>query len=295
MTRFLLLAAAIASGRAEVVVAADGSGQFKTVQEAVDAAPAGLHSPYIIHIKRGVYKEHIVVPHEKTFLSLVGDDPKSTVLTDDWYASMLGSDGKAIGTFRTSSVTVQADDFSAENITFENSAGAKGQAVAFAIFGDRGRFRNCRFLGWQDTLLAQSGRQYFADSYIEGAVDFIFGGSTAYFERCQIHVRGNGYITAASTPKDQPYGYVFSHCRITGEPSVKTDLGRPWRDYGAVAFPGYHEMAEVVLGPLDGTTGRSRSASLRLDTLSTQARGRARTRGLVLRGRIRSATPRPQS
>jgi pectinesterase len=241
----LLLAAAIASGRAEVVVAADGSGQFKTVQEAIDAAPANLHAAYVIRIKHGVYKEHIVVPHEKPFLTFLGDDPKTTVLTNDWYASMTGANGKAIGTFRTSSTTVQADDFSAENITFENSAGPKGQAVAFAIFADRGRFKNCRFLGWQDTLLAQSGRQYFAESYIEGAVDFIFGGSTAFFDRCQIHVRGNGYITAASTPKDQEYGYVFSHSKITAEPGVKTDLGRPWRDYGAVAFLNT-EMADVV-------------------------------------------------
>jgi pectinesterase len=241
----LLFAAAIASGRAEVVVAADGSGQFKTVQEAVNSAPASLRSPYVIHIKRGVYKEHIVVPHEKPFVRFVGDDAKTTVLTDDWYASMTGADGKPIGTFRTSTVTVQADDFSAENITFANSAGPKGQAVAFAIFGDRGRFKNCRFLGWQDTLLAQSGRQYFADSSIEGAVDFIFGGSTAFFDRCQLHVRGNGYITAASTPKDQEYGYVFSHCKITAEPNVKTDLGRPWRDYGSVAFLNT-EMADAV-------------------------------------------------
>ena len=222
---------------ADVTVASDGSGQFRTVQQAVNAAPANSLTRFVIRIKPGVYKARIVVPHDKPFLSFVGDDAQTTVLTDDRYAAMTGPDGQPLGTFRTPSTTIEADDFIAENITFENSAGPKGQAVALAVLGDRAVFRNCRFLGWQDTLLAQTGRQYFIDSYIDGAVDFIFGGSIAYFENCHIHAKGNGYITAASTPKDQRYGYVFSRCRITGEsPAVQTDLGRPWRDYASVAF-----------------------------------------------------------
>jgi len=228
-----------------IVVAADGSGQFRTVQEAVDAAPDHATAPVTIRIKPGIYREHITVPQAKPFLHLVGEDAKTTVLTFNLYASIPGEDGKPIGTFKTSSTTIAADDFYAENLTFENSAGNVGQAVALAVFGDRARFRNCRFLGWQDTLLAQSGRQYFENAYIEGAVDFIFGGATAWFENCHIHASGNGYITAASTPKDQPFGYVFSGCRITGATGVKTYLGRPWRDYAYVAYLGT-EMNDVV-------------------------------------------------
>ncbi len=231
----MLLAAALANG--DAVVAADGSGQYKTVQDAVNAAPSNSRIRFVVRIKPGVYREHIVVPHSKPYLIFVGENPKTTILTNDWYASMQGTDGKPLGTFRTSSTSIEADDFTAENLTFENSAGPKGQAVALTVVGDRAVFRNCRFLGWQDTLLAQTGRQYFENSYIEGAVDFIFGGSTAFFENCRIHIKGTGYITAASTPKDQPYGYVFSHCHISGEsPEVMTDLGRPWRDYAAVTF-----------------------------------------------------------
>jgi pectinesterase len=225
---------------AAVTVAADGTGQFKTVQEAVDAAPANSRAVFEIRIRPGVYKERVAIPHNKPLLRFLGEDARTTVITDDLYAALPGPDGQPLGTFRTPTVSIAADDFMAENITFENSAGPKGQAgqgVALAILGDRAVFRKCRFLGWQDTLLAQTGRQYFVDSYIEGAVDFIFGGSAAFFENCHIHVKGNGYITAASTPRDQKYGYVFSHCRITGEsPAVNTDLGRPWRDYGAVIF-----------------------------------------------------------
>jgi pectinesterase len=232
---------------ADVTVAADGSGQFKTVQAAVEAAPGDAR--YVIRIKPGVYKEHITIPKEKRFISLTGEDAKTTTLTFDLYAAMPGEDGKPIGTFRTASTEVRAEDFVAENITFENSAGNKGstagQALALAVFGDRAVFRNCRLLGWQDTLLVNAGRQYFENTTIEGAVDFIFGASTVWFENCRIVCRGKGYITAASTPQDVPYGYVFSHCKISGEPGVATYLGRPWRDFAAVAFLNT-EMTGVV-------------------------------------------------
>jgi pectinesterase len=232
---------------ADVVVAADGSGNFKTVQAAVDAAPGDAR--YVIRIKPGVYKEHITIPTEKRFVSLIGEDAKTTTLTFDLYAAVPGDDGKPIGTFRTASTVIQADDFVAENITFENSAGNKGtvagQAVALAVFGDRAAFRNCRLIGWQDTLLVNAGRQYFENTTIEGAVDFIFGASTVWFENCRIVCKGRGYITAASTPQDQPYGYVFSRCKISGEAGVTTYLGRPWRDFAAVVFLNT-EMSDVV-------------------------------------------------
>src|SRR6185503_6011192 len=130
--------------------------------------------------------------------------------------------------------------------TFENSAGPVGQALAIRIEGDQVAFRKCRFLGWQDTILANRGRHYFADCYIAGHVDFIFGGATAFFERCHIHCLRSGYITAASTPMEQPFGFVFSHCKITGETDeVKTYLGRPWRDFASVIFLNT-EMSGVV-------------------------------------------------
>ena len=155
-------------------------------------------------------------------------------------------DGKPIGTFRTPSTTIDADDFTAENITFENSAGPVGQALAIRVDGDRAVFRNCRFLGWQDTILLNRGRQYFENCYIAGHVDFIFGAATAWFEKCHIHCLGDGYITAASTPVDQPFGFVFSNCKITGDkPETRTYLGRPWRIYASTIFLNT-EMSDVV-------------------------------------------------
>lgn len=231
----------------ELVVAADGSAKYKSVQEAIMAVPAGSRdNPVIIHIKPGTYKELIYVQREKRFFRLVGEDALKTILTYDLNANLIGKDGKPIGTFRTPSTQIDADDFTAENITFENSAGPVGQALAVRVDGDRVAFRNCRFLGWQDTMLLNRGRHYFEDCYITGDVDFIFGGATAFFERCQIHCLRDGYITAASTPDNQPFGFVFSHCKITGESKgVRTYLGRPWRASAAVIFLNT-EMSEVV-------------------------------------------------
>ncbi len=242
----LSIAALSASAFADVTVAADGSGQFSTIQAAVDAAPSDAASRFVIHVKPGMYKGHVLVPQSKRSLSFIGEDAARTVITNDWFATLTGNDGKPIGTFRTASTMIQADDFIAENITFANSAGNIGQALAISVTGDRAVFRNCRFLGWQDTILINAGRQYFDHCYIEGAVDFIFGASTAWFEYCEIHIRGNGYITAASTPQDHQYGYVFSHCMITAaSPELKTYLGRPWRDFAAVVFMN-SEMSGVV-------------------------------------------------
>jgi pectinesterase len=230
----------------DIVVAQDGSGQFKSVQEAVMSVPSGsASSPVVIRIKPGTYKELIYIQHEKRFFRLVGEDAKTTILTYDLHANLIGLDGKPIGTFRTPSTVIDADDFTAENITFENSAVPVGQALAIRVDGDRAVFRRCRFLGWQDTIFLNRGRQYFEDCYIAGHVDFIFGAATAFFERCHIHCLRNGYITAASTYDYHPYGFVFSDCRITGEPDVKTYLGRPWRDFSNVIFLNA-EMSDVV-------------------------------------------------
>lgn len=216
---------------ANAVVAADGSGQFRTVQDAVNAAPQNTSpsSRWVIYIKPGRYREIVYVQREKRFVMLVGADPATTTITYDLHAKMTGLDGKPIGTFRTPTMAIDADDFSVENLTVENTAGPVGQALALRVDGDRVIFRNCRFLGWQDTIFLNRGRQYFEDAHIAGHVDFIFGGATAFFERPHIHVLGDGYITATSTPAAEPFGFVFARGTITGEPEVRTYLGRPWR------------------------------------------------------------------
>ena len=223
---------------ANSVVAADGSGDYATIQDAIDAVPQSTSASnrWVIRVKPGTYHERVYVQREKRFVSLVGADPSTVVISYGLYASMSGPDGKPIGTFRTPTVQIDADDFSAENITFENTAGRVGQALAVRVDGDRAVFRNCRFIGWQDTMLLNRGRQYIEDSLIAGDVDFIFGGATAWFERCQILCRRDGYVTAASTPTEAPHGFVFANSSITGAPDVRTYLGRPWRDYAQVTF-----------------------------------------------------------
>jgi pectinesterase len=229
-------------------VAADGSGQYASVQDAINAAPqtSTAEAPWTIHVKPGTYRERVYVQREKRFVRLVGDDAATTTVAFDLYAAMTGPDGKPIGTFHTPTVWIDADDFAVENLTLSNTAGRKGQALALRVDGDRVVFRNCRFLGWQDTILVNRGRQYFLGCTIAGAVDFIFGGATAYFENCDIQVVGDGYITAPSTPIDQPFGLVFSHCRISGtSPGIRTYLGRPWRPYGASLYL-FTQMSGVV-------------------------------------------------
>jgi pectinesterase len=230
-----------------LTVAADGSAQFKSVQEAIMSVPSGSRTnPVVIHIKPGIYKELIYVQREKCFFKLIGDNATNTILTFHLFAGLTNFDDNPIGTFRTPSTTIDADDFTAENLTFENSAGNIGQALAVRVDGDRAVFRNCRFLGWQDTILLNRGRDYFENCQIAGAVDFIFGAATAWFEKCQINCLGSGYITAASTPVDQPFGFVFSHCKIAGKnPEAKTFLGRPWRIYASTFFLNC-EMSAVV-------------------------------------------------
>jgi pectinesterase len=232
---------------ADAVVAADGTGQFQSLQAAILAAPTATRErPWVIFVKAGTYRERLYVQREKRFLALVGEDASKTIVTFDLHAFLPGPDGRPISTFRTPTAQIDGDDFTAENLTFENPAGTEGrQALAIRVDGERAAFRRCRFVGWQDTILLNRGRQYLEDCFVSGSVDFIFGGATAFFERCSIHARADGYVTAASTPREQDHGLVFRACRITGEPGVKTFLGRPWRDFSSVAFL-ETEMSEVV-------------------------------------------------
>ena len=233
---------------ADAMVDATGSGQYKTIQEAIDAAPqlSGTGEKWTIYVRAGSYQELIYIQREKRFVSLIGEDAATTVITYNLNANTLGADGKPIGTFRTPTVHVDADDLTVEDLTLENSAGAVGQALALRVDGDRVVFRRCRFLGFQDTILVNRGRQYFEDCSIEGAVDFIFGSATAWFERCNILCVRDGYITAASTPDFQPHGFVFNRCKISGTPAAaRTYLGRPWRGYANVVWLNT-EMSDVV-------------------------------------------------
>lgn len=234
---------------ATATVAPDGTGMFKSIQEAINAAPqlTDPAAPWTIRIRPGIYHELIYVMREKRFIRLVGDDPAKTIITGKLYAGMLGQDGQPIGTFRTPTLWIDADDFAVEGLTIANDAGAVGQALALRVDGDRVAVRNCRLLGWQDTLLSNRGRHYFEHCTITGAVDFIFGGGTAYFEDCDLKCTGDGFITAASTLPYDEHGFVFNHCRIRGaNPAVRTYLGRPWRAFAAVLFMN-SEMTDVVL------------------------------------------------
>ena len=222
----------------DFVVAQDGSGDFFTVQEAIDAVPDFRKSVRTtILVCKGVYKEKIVIPESKINVSLIGQE--GAVLSYDDYANKPNCFGENKGTSGSSSCYIYAPDFYAENITFENTSGPVGQAVACFVSADRVYFKNCRFLGFQDTLYTygKGCRQYYEDCYVEGTVDFIFGWSTAVFNRCHINSKGNGYVTAPSTDKGQKYGYLFYDCRLTADAGVNNVyLSRPWRPYAQAVF-----------------------------------------------------------
>jgi len=237
---FIVLASQSASIYAyDFVVAQGGSGDFTKIQEAIDAVPAFRKNATTIFIKKGIYKEKIILASPKENIRLIGEDKFNTILTYDDYAQKKNAFGEDIGTSGSSSFYCLGDGFTAENITFENSSGPVGQAVAIWVGSDRATFVNCRFLGFQDTLYTygKGARQFYYQCYIEGTVDFIFGSSTAWFESCELHCKRKGYITAASTPQTSSFGYIFNNCKITGSPDVdRFYLGRPWRPYARVIF-----------------------------------------------------------
>lgn len=222
----------------DFVVAKDGSGDFFTIQEAINAVPdfrkAGRTT---ILVRKGIYKEKVVVPESKISISLIGEE--GAVLTNDDYASKKNYFGEEMSTSGSSTCYIYAPDFYAENITFQNSAGRVGQAVACFVSGDRAYFKYCRFLGNQDTLYTygKDSRQFYDHCYIEGTVDFIFGWSVALFKDCTIHSLGDGYVTAPATDKGKKYGYVFINCKLTGaDEAKKVYLSRPWRPYARAVY-----------------------------------------------------------
>ena len=287
----LILVACLAAGAMasaqnyDLVVAKDGSGNFTTIQEAVNAIrdykPEGRQR---ILVRKGVYEEKVIIPSYKTNITLVGEDRDSTIVVWHDHAGMRTPSGwpcfsipeatkaqedgrnkvgRKIGTFQSYTMRVDGPGFECENMTIANDAmtywnsqwnddrknsNGVGQAVSLHVEGDRAVFRNCRLLGFQDTVFNgnEDSRQVFYQCYIEGTVDFIFGPATCWFEECELHAISNGYLTAASTPAHHPYGYVFYRCRVTADPKVTSEyLGRPWRNYASVIFREC-ELPEVI-------------------------------------------------
>lgn len=224
----------------KIVVAQDGSGTYTTVQAALNAVSDNNTQPVVIFIKNGIYKEKLYLGPAKNFVTLLGEDRFKTILTYDDHSGKITASDDTINTMTSYSFLIEANDFSAKNLTIQNEAGAgTGQAVALDIRGDKAAFVHCNIVGDQDVLFAQSpgSREFFEDCYIAGTTDFIFGAATAFFDGCHIHCKRNSHITAASTPRERPFGFVFNNCDITGDTGItKADLGRPWRDYAAVTF-----------------------------------------------------------
>ena len=228
-------------------VARDGTCEFRNVSEAIEVCRAFMEYHKVIYVKKGTYKEKLVIPQWLTNIEICGEDRDQTIITWDDHANIQADispltahlSPQKIGTFRTFTLKIQGSKITLKNITIENNSARLGQAVALHTEGDRLTFVNCRFLGHQDTIYTGNAktRLYFKDCYIEGTTDFIFGPSTAWFEHCQIFCKADSYITAASTPQDVPYGYIFNNCSIScAENVTKVYLGRPWRDYGYTLF-----------------------------------------------------------
>ena len=221
-------------------VARDGTAEFRNIDDAIEVCRAFMEYHKVIFVKKGTYKEKLIVPSWLTNIEICGEDRDNTIITYDDHANVFipGTDRK-MGTFRTYTVRVDGNDITFRNITIENNAARLGQAVALHTQGDRLTFVNCRILGNQDTVYTGgiNTRLYFKDCHIEGTTDFIFGPSTAWFENCTILSRTDSYITAASTPQNVEYGYVFNRCKIVAAEGVsKVYLGRPWRPYAHTLF-----------------------------------------------------------
>jgi pectinesterase len=256
----------------DLIVAQDGSGDYTRITDAVehirDYKPEGRQR---ILVKKGVYEEKLIIPSFKTNIALIGEERDSCIIVWHDHGSLPLGDGRNMGTFRSFTLRVDGLGFEAENLTIVNDAmthynptwyynpetGARNerqntakvaQAVTIHVEGDRALFRNCRLLGFQDTVFNgnEDSRQAFYRCYIEGTVDFIFGPATCWFEECELHAISNGYLTAASTPAHHPVGYVFNRCRVTVDSLVTAEwLGRPWRNDAAVVFKECELPAEI--------------------------------------------------
>ncbi|MBE6177596.1 MAG: pectin esterase [Rikenellaceae bacterium] len=231
---------------ADFVVAKDGTGDFFTLTEAIAAVPDFNPAMAEIRLSEGVYREKISIPWSKRNVRLRGVG--QAVVSWDDYAGKKSVLGHNMGTSGSSTIYFGASGWQVENVTFENTAGRVGQAVAVQTLASNIRFKKCRFLGNQDTLYVHGeGNKeqpqnettwvYFEQCYIEGTTDFIFGASSALFVDCEIRSKSDSYVTAASTPPGKPCGFTFVRCRLTADEGVtKCYLGRPWRDHAQTVF-----------------------------------------------------------
>jgi pectinesterase len=240
----VLLATSTAAASPTFVVAQDGSGDFQTIQAAIDAMKSFPPERITIRVRPGVYREKVVVHEWNTRLSLIGESAADTVISGDEHFKRVARGRNS--TFFTPTMQVDADDFVAKNLTIENTAGDIGQAIALTVNANRAVFRNVRLLGNQDTLYVtgEGNRMLFDNCYVEGTTDFIFGGASAVFRDCRLHAKKNSYITAASTPVGAGFGFVFINATLTAAPGVDAVyLGRPWREHAQTVF------IDSTLGP----------------------------------------------
>ena len=224
----------------EITVSQDGKGDFTSIQEAINSTRDLGPSEVIIRIKKGTYNEKIEIPSWKHKLTLIGEDRQNTVITNNDFSGKIDPQtGKKLSTFTSYTVLVEGDDIHIKNLTIKNSSCGEGQAVALHVEGDRFFIEDCDILGCQDTIYTatEGSRQLYLNCYIEGTTDFIFGEATAVFKNCTIKSKRDSYVTAAATPKDQEFGYVFIDCKLIAAEDVKeVYLGRPWRSYAKTVF-----------------------------------------------------------
>ncbi len=215
-------------------VAKDGSGEYKYIQDAIDAMRVYPLAPITLYIKNGTYNEKIELPANNTDVTFIGESVDKTIITFSDYSGR----GKHT-TFTSFTAKISGNRFRAENITFANTAGPVGQALALYVDADKAVFKNCKFLGNQDTIFTsgETSRQYFVDWYIEGTTDFLFGPATTVFQHCTIRAKSNSFITTASTKERKKFGYVFLDCKVIADSAVtKVYLGRPWRAHSKTVF-----------------------------------------------------------
>ncbi len=245
----------------DLVVAADGSGNFTSLQEAIMSIRDYKPTRTTIYVKNGIYREKVVIPANKCDITIIGQSADSTILTWNDHAKI-----NNMGTFKTYTLQILGSGIRLESLTIENNAEQLGQAVSLHVEGDRCELVGCRLLGNQDTLFTGNGssRQYYRNCYIEGTTDFIFGPATAWFEQCIIHSKRNSYITAASTPQENPYGYVFNRCHLTADAGVdKVYLGRPWRAYAYTLFMNCEMDGHIVAEGWDNWRNAENEKSVR--------------------------------
>jgi pectin methylesterase-like acyl-CoA thioesterase len=266
---------------ADIIVALDGSGDFRKIQDAINAAPSNNDHFFIIYLKRGVYcTEKLIVPFEKRNITIIGENREETIISYHIYNCPNGPDGRCPAEdvalwrgdlIRTSAtLTIMGDGFRAENLTVENAAGPYGQAQAITVQADKVVFVNCNIKSYQDTLYLMSAgkRCYFEGCLIIGRTDYIYGACIAYFQSCEIRSWGKGWITAPSTPADQPYGFVFNECKLTysensprpGDDGEPVRFGRPWHEFPKVAWL-FCEMTGMIHPEGWGDTWRMNYAS----------------------------------